>query len=103
MEEITFAVLLTAAGAGIAAGIVTGVVSLLKTALAKTIVGTWDGMIMAFVLSAILYVLAAIATTVDSLDGGLVVFLAWVTCATAAVGIHKVVVSPVVDAIENSK
>jgi hypothetical protein len=95
---VTFAVLLTAAGAGIAAGIVTGVVSLIKTAFANTVIGTWDGMIMAFVISAALYVLAGVATGVSTLDAGLGVFLAWLTCSTAAVGIHKVVVKPIIAA-----
>ena len=99
MDDITFAVLLTAAGAGIAAGLVTSFVSLLKTVFAKFT--TWDpnGMILAFIFSAILYVLAAISTKVDSLDKGLVVFIAWLTCATAAIGIHKVIVNPIVDKI----
>ena len=101
MDEVTFAALLTAAGAGIAAGIVTGTVSLVKTALANTVVGTWDGAIMAFALSAVLYVLAAVATGVNTLDAGLGVFLAWLTCATAAVGLHKVAVKPVVKAVQN--
>ena len=100
-EDITFAVLLTAAGAGVAAGIVTGAVSLIKTALANTIVGTWDGAIMAFGFSLVLYVLAGVATNVNTLDAGLGVFLAWLTCATAAVGIHKVVTTPVVAAVKN--
>lgn len=99
-DGITFAVLLTAAGAGIAAGIVTGTVSLIKTALANTPVGKWDGMVMAFVISAALYVLAALATNVSTLDAGLGVFLAFLTCATAAVGIHKAVVNPIVDAVK---
>jgi hypothetical protein len=55
-DGITFAALLTAAGAGIAAGLVTTTVSLIKTAFAKTPVGNWDGMMMAFTLSAFLYV-----------------------------------------------
>lgn len=102
MPEITFASLLTAAGAGIAAGLVTGLVSLVKTALANTPIGKWDGMVMAFILSAALYVLAGIATGVSSLDAGLAVFLAWLTCATAAVGVHKAVVNPIVDAAQKA-
>src|SRR5688572_21926648 len=100
MEDVTFAALLTAAGAGVAASIVTATVSLIKTALEKTAVGKWDGMIMAFGLSAVLYILAAVATNVASLDAGLDAFLAWLTCATAAVGIHKTVVNPIVDAVQ---
>lgn len=98
MPEITFASLLTAAGAGIAAGFVTGTVSVIKTALADTAIGPrLDGMLMAFGLSAVLYILAGIATSVSTLDAGLAVFLAWLTCATAAVGVHKAVVKPVIE------
>lgn len=101
MPEITFASLLTAAGAGIAAGLVTGLVSLIKTALSNTPIGPrLDGMLMAFGLSAVLYLLAGIATSVSTLDAGLGVFLAWLTCATAAVGVHKAVVKPVIEAVQ---
>lgn len=85
--SITFAILLTAAGSGIAAGIITGVVQLVKTAI-PAMDGRFSGSLMAFTLSAVLYVFAGIAVGVDSLDDGLVVFIAWLTCATAAVGIY---------------
>jgi predicted membrane protein len=99
--EVTFADLLTAAGAGIAATIVTLAVDVIKAGLAKTPIGSWDGVMMAFVLSAVLYVLAGIATSVSTLDAGLAVFIAWLTCASAAVGVHKVVVNPIVAQIKN--
>lgn len=100
--EVTFADLLTAAGAGIAAVVVTTTVSVVKTALEHTPVGTWDGVAMAFVLSALLYLLAGIATSVRTLDAGLTVFLAWLTCASAAVGVHKVAVGPIVERVKSS-
>ena len=99
--ELTFAALLTAAGAGIAATIVTGFISLIKTAI--TPIAGWNGAAMAFVLTAVLYVLAAISTSVGTLDAGLNVFIAWLTCATAAVGVHKVLVRPVVDAAKGTE
>jgi hypothetical protein len=89
-DSITFAVLLTAAGTGIAAGIITAVVQLLKAVIAP-LVDRMTGAGVAFVLSAVLYLLAAFAVGVDSLDEGLVVFVAWLTCATAAVGIYATV------------
>lgn len=89
-DSITFAILLTAAGTGIAAGIITGLVQLIKAAV-PTLAERFTGAFMAFILSAILYVLAALAVGVDSLDEGLVVFVAWLTCATAAVGIYATV------------
>jgi hypothetical protein len=98
MDGLTFAALLTAAGAGIAAGIVTSVVSLIKTSV--PVVKEMDGAGLAFALSGVLYVLAAVATNVSSLDGALGVFLAWLTCATAAVGVHSFIVKPVIAQIK---
>ena len=86
-EDITFAALLTAAGAGVAAGVITALVELLKV-VAAPVVAKVSGAGVAFIASAILYVLAGIATGANTLDKGLVVFIAWLTCATAAVGIH---------------
>ena len=45
----------------------------------------------AFGLSAALSLLAGLATGVDALDEGLVVFVAWLTCATSAVGVHSTI------------
>jgi mevalonate kinase len=87
VEDITFAALLTAAGAGIAAAITTSVVELLKRVFDPPV----SGALLAFAASAALYVLAGIATGADTLDEALVVFLAWLTCATAAVGIHSTI------------
>jgi hypothetical protein len=89
-EGITFALLLTAAGAGIAASIITGVVAIL-TSVFPGIQTYVNGAQLAFLFSAILFVLAGIAVGVDSLDEGLVVFVAWLTTAAAAVGVHQVV------------
>ena len=97
MDGITFAALLTAAGAGIAAGIVTGFVDLVKASIPP--LKDINGAGMAFGVSAVLYVLAGIATNVGSLDAGLEVFIAWLTCATAAVGLHKVVIKPMVEKV----
>jgi len=101
MPELTFAALLTAAGAGIAAVIVTTFISLVKTAISA--IANWDGALMAFVLTAILYVFAGIAVGVPSLDAGLNIFIAWLTCATAAVGVHKTIVKPVVSAVQKQQ
>ena len=89
-DTLTFAILLTAAGAGIAAGIITALVELIKSAL-PTVAQRFTGAFLAFVLSAILYVLAGIAVGVSTLDAGLVVFVAWITAATSAVGIHSTI------------
>ena len=83
--DITFSSLLTIEGTVIAAAIVTSLVELLKRVVDLQVAGAW----VAFVLSAVLYVLAAIATNVVGapapLDAGLAVFMAWLTCSLAAV------------------
>jgi len=75
MTDLSFATLLTAAGAGIAAGLVTTLVELAKTVWGRESMPV-SGAALAFGLSAVLYLLAGIATGVDSLDAGLVVFVA---------------------------
>ncbi len=45
----------------------------------------------AFGLSAALSLLAGLATGVDALHEGLVVFVAWLTCATSAVGVRSTI------------
>ena len=90
MSELSFASLLTAAGAGVAAGLVTTLVEVLKTAWGREGLPA-SGAALAFGLGAVLYLLAGIATGVDSLDAGLVVFVAWLTCATSAVGVHSTI------------
>jgi hypothetical protein len=51
----------------------------------------FSGAALAFGLSAVLDLLAGIATCVDALDAALVVFVARLTCATSAVGVHSTV------------
>lgn len=87
-DGLTFASLLLPAGIIVAAGLVTTLVQLIKTVL-PTVDARVSGALMAFVISAILYVLAAISTSVGTLDAGLVVFAAWLACATSAVGIKS--------------
>jgi len=90
VDDITFASLLTAAGAGVAAALVTSTVELLKRVIGDALAG--QGARLAFALSAGLYLLAAIATEAWPVpDELLVVFVAWLTCASAAVGIHRTV------------
>ncbi len=93
LGNITFAVLLTGAGVLIAAGIVSLVVDVLKAGVPA--LANVNGMTMAFVISAVLYVLAGIAVGVGSLDGGLSVFLAWLSCAAASLGLHKTILGSV--------
>ena len=87
--DITFSSLLTPEGFVISAAIITSCVELLKRVMDLQVAGAW----VAFLFSAILYILAAIATNVVGapapLDAGLAVFLAFLGCATSAVGIHS--------------
>ena len=86
MPDITFASLLSAAGAGIAAGVIVALVELLKGVVGAPLEGR--GAQLAFGLSALLYVVTGVATGVDTFDAGLVVVLAWLTASTAAVGTY---------------
>jgi len=88
-ESITFALLLTAAGTGVAAMLVTGTVALIKAVWEAAPV---SGAALAFIVSVVLYVVAAIAT--DSwrdLNLLLIVFISWLTCATSAVGVNQII------------
>lgn len=84
---VTFASLLTATGAGVAAVIITTLVQLVKTVV-PAIDARVSGASLAFLFSAVLYLLAGIATGVGTLDAGLTVFVSWLTCAVAAVGAY---------------
>jgi hypothetical protein len=86
----TFADLLTPAGVVIAAAIVTSLIELIKYSF-PVIDARISGAVMAFVGSAVLYILVAFAVGVQTLDQALAVFLAWLSCATSAVGIKSTV------------
>lgn len=83
---ITVASLFTAAGAGVAALLIRQIVELLKAVLPRLDAAV-SGALQAFVLSAALYVFAAIALPVSGADGVLLAIVSWLTCAVAAVGI----------------
>jgi hypothetical protein len=67
VNDLSFATLLTVAGAGIAAGLVTSLVEVLKTAWGREDMPV-PGAALAFGLSPVLYLLAGIATGVASLE-----------------------------------
>ena len=87
-EPVTFASLLEPTGVVVAAAIITAVIQLIK-GVSPAIDARISGATMAFVLSAVIYVLAAISTGVKDMDAGLLVFMAWLSCATSAVGIKS--------------
>lgn len=89
--------LLTTTGSLAFATTVTLLISVLRTAFPP--IASWNGAGLAFVLTLVFYVLAGVSTGATTLDAGFVVFLAWLGCAVEAVGIHKLAVSPIVDAV----
>lgn len=97
-DNVTLALLLTAAGAGIAGGIVSTLVSVLRTAIPP--LANVHGAGLAFAAALVLYIVAGFATITGPLDvAGLlnawfVVFLAWLTCCAAAVVTHEKIVNP---------
>lgn len=88
MDGLTFAALLTPEGVVAAAALTTAFIALVKNVF-PVIDAKVSGALMAFVFTGILYVLAAFATNVSALDAGLTVFMAWVSCATSAIGINS--------------
>ena len=86
----TFESLLAPEGVVIAAGLTTALVALIRSVF-PVIDAKVSGALMAFVFTAILYLLAAFSVGITTLDAGLLVFMAWVSCATSAVGIHSAV------------
>ncbi len=84
--NVTFASFLTPEGLLVAAALITTLIQVIKTAI-PTLDARVSGALMAFVISAVLYVLTAIATAVASPDAGLTVFAAWLACAGVAMGI----------------
>ena len=89
-EGLTPAALLTVAGIAAGAALTTTIVQLLKN-VAGPIGSRISGALAAFVITAVLYVIAGLSTGAASVDSWFAVFVAWVTCATAAVGVYATV------------
>src|SRR4051812_5103504 len=85
-SPITFATFLTPTGVVIAAGLLTTLIQAIKTVF-PAIDERVSGALMAFVGSAVLYVITALAVGVPTADAGLLVFMAWLSCATSSIGI----------------
>lgn len=84
--DLTFAAFLTPAGVVAAAAAITMLVQLVKSVF-PAVDARVSGAVMAFTFSAVLYLATAAATGIPTWDAGLTVFLAWLSCATSAVGI----------------
>lgn len=85
---LTFAALLTPEGAVAFAAVVTGFIALLKYTF-PPLDAKVSGALLAFTFTAIGYFLCGVSVGVATLDGGLLVFVAWIGCATSSVGINS--------------
>jgi hypothetical protein len=94
MEDLTLAVVLTAAGATASAALITGLIAILKQLV---IVGPWIDAAreptIAFVLSAVLVVLAVASVGTFTAEALFAAFLAWFGIAQIAMGVHDTVKS----------
>jgi hypothetical protein len=94
MEDLTFAVVLTAAGATASAALITGMIAILKQLV---VIGPWIGAdrepTLAFVLSAVLVTVAVISVGVFTPPALFAAFLAWFGIAQIAMGVHDTVKS----------
>lgn len=84
----TFADFLTPAGIIVAAGIVTALVELIKGVF-PAVDERVSGALLAFTITGLLYVFTALAVPPPDPNGFLTLFLAWLACATSAVGIKS--------------
>ena len=94
MEELTFAVVLTAAGATASAALITGLIAILKRLV---VVGPWIDAAreptVAFVLSAVLVIVAVLSVGTFTAEALFAAFLAWFGIAQIAMGVHDTVKS----------
>jgi hypothetical protein len=88
METPTFAAMLTPEGIVVAGGLITAFVQLIKTVF-PIVDEKVPGAIMAFTLSAALYMATALVVGVPTPDAYLTVLASWLACATAAVGVYS--------------
>jgi hypothetical protein len=86
--SLTLDALFTAAGAVAAAAVVRQLIELLKAAV-PALGAKVSGAAQAFAFSAVLYVLAFLAVGPFTPDGIFMAILAWIGCATAAIGINS--------------
>jgi hypothetical protein len=88
--NLTLAALFTAGGAVAGAAIIRQLIEVLKVAF-PVIDQRLSGATMAFILSAVLYVLAWIAVGGRDADGIFLGVTSWIACAVAAIGINATV------------
>jgi hypothetical protein len=92
MEDLTFAVVLTAAGATASAALITGLIAMLKQLVG---IGPWIKAdrepTIAFVLSAVLVAVAVASVGVVTPASLFAAFLAWFGIAQVSMGVHNTV------------
>ena len=87
-SPVTFSSFLTPTGVVAAAAVVTTLIQLIKGVF-PAIDARISGALLAFILTGILYILTAVSVGVADANAGLAIFLAWLACATSAVGIKS--------------
>jgi hypothetical protein len=90
VDGLTLAALFTAGGAVAAAALVRQLIQVLKAAF-PMLDARVSGAALAFVLAAVLYVLAFAACGPFNAEGVFAAFLAWLGCAVGAIGINATV------------
>jgi hypothetical protein len=94
MDDLTVAVVLTAAGATASAALITGLIAILKQLV---VIGPWIQAdrepTIAFVLSAVLVTVAVVSVGVFTPAALFAAFLAWFGIAQIAMGVHDTVKS----------
>jgi hypothetical protein len=94
VDELTFAVVLTAAGATASAALITGLIAIAKQLV---VIGPWIDAAreptVAFALSAVLVAVAVVSVGVFSPAALFAAFLAWFGIAQIAMGVHDTVKS----------
>lgn len=90
--SLTLDALLTVEGIAAGAVFITTLVALIKNVFARYLAQLdQNGALLAFILSAAMYVAAGFATGATTLDAWFAVLVAWVTCATAAIGVNATI------------
>lgn len=88
--NLTFASLITPEGIAAAGALTTAIIALLKRVF-PPIDARVSGAVLAFILTAVLYLAGIVAVGIPVADSVLTWITAWVACATVAVGVHSTV------------
>jgi hypothetical protein len=93
-ETLTLALVLTAAGATVSGGLITGLIAMAKNLKGiGTIIDDGNEPTVAFILSAVLVIVAYAATGVFTAATGFAAFLAWYGIAQISMGTHDTAAS----------